>query len=104
MRFENTMNVRLITMKLRNLKIFCHIGKSWYTLNADVEFRPNKIIPDYIEVQNFLNEHIVNKELTIEVATANILDYLTTEYNPIDVTVKSNVNDAIHFEVEVLCY
>ena len=53
MRFENTMNVRLITMKLRNLKIFCPIGKSWYTLNADVEFRPNKIIPDYIEVQNF---------------------------------------------------
>ena len=104
MRFENDMGVKQIVMYLRNLKIFCPIGKTWYTLEAKINFIPNKTIPDYIEVQNYLNTEIVNQSLTIESATSKIQNYLSSEYNPVSVKVVANVKDAAHFEVDVVCY
>lgn len=97
-RFENKYNIKTIKMykKIHNL---CTIGQDWFTNDIEIVFTPDKIIPDYIEVDNAIQE-LEAKELVIEEVVNNILEMLK-EYQPKYISVKSKVNDAMHLPVEV---
>lgn len=99
-RFENKYNISNI--KLRKLiHNLCTIGQDWFTNNLEIEIVPNKIIPDYIEVDNMIQE-FEGKELVIEEVVNGILENLK-EYEPNYIKVISKVEDAMHLPVEVTC-
>lgn len=96
--FENNYNITKIKMnkKIHNL---CTIGQDWYTNNIEIELVPDKIIPDYIEVDKDIQKH-EGKELIIEEVVNNILQDLK-KYNPRYIKVTSKISDAMHLPVEV---
>ena len=97
-RFDNNYNISSIKMtkKIHNL---CTIGQDWFTNNIEITLVPDKTIPDYIEVDNMIQEFEA-KELVIEEVVNGILENLK-QYEPKYIKVKSVVNDAMHLPVEV---
>lgn len=99
--FENTMNINMITMFIDDLTVDCPIGKAPYDASYEVLFIPDRIIPDYIEVEKWVNANISLKNLTIEASLKLFKDYLIQTYNPAYVTITCKVIGAAHFDVEV---
>lgn len=99
-RFENKYNIKLIKMnkKIHNL---CTIGQDWFTNNIEIEIIPDKVIPDYIEVEKEISK-FESKELVIEEVVNGILEVMK-EYEPKYIKVSSKVDDAMHLPVEVIC-
>ena len=100
-KFSNEMGITEIHMKIKNVKMFCPIGKAWYTGNYNIIFVPDQTIPDYIEIQEWIDENLTSQSFTIEYSCSKLRDYLNT-YNPHYVKVDCNVTDAAHFEVTVM--
>lgn len=98
-RFDNKMNITCIRMSATT-RCFCPIGKAPYTAELEVEMVPGSTIPDYIEVEQFVNSGD-GASLVIEELVAAVADYLQAEYNPARVTVRAAVKDAKHFPVVV---
>ena len=98
-RFENKYNITEIKMhkKIHNL---CTIGQDWFTNNIEIIMIPDEIIPDYIEIDNSIQE-IESKELVIEEVVYKIVEILK-EYKPRYIKVISKVDDAMHLPVEVV--
>lgn len=97
-RFENKQGITDITME-KKIHNFCTIGKDWYTNNIDMYIEPDKLIPDYIEIDEALKE-LEGKELIIEDVVAAVVEILK-EYEPSYIRVVSKVNDATHLPVTV---
>lgn len=97
-RFENKQRISSITMKklLHNL---CTIGQDWYTNRLTIYIEPDKVIPDYIEIDEQLGV-LEGKELVIEDVVASIVEILK-QYEPNYISVTSEVEDATHLPVEV---
>ncbi len=81
--------------------VFCPLGQAWYTLNLNIEMLPDGVIPDYVEVQQWINENLDGKTLSIEDAICNCANYFKTEYTPKQINIDAVVNDAAHFPVIV---
>lgn len=95
---KNTMGITNIVYEDR-LLCFCPLGKSDYHNNLRIEFIPNENIPDYI----VLNESIQNMHLqvlTIEDAVASVVEIMK-KYDPFFIRVESFVDDANHPTVTV---
>lgn len=97
-RFENKQGITCITME-KKIHNFCTIGQDWYTNDIDISIEPDKVIPDYIEIDKSLNE-LEGKELIIEDVVASVVDILK-EYEPLSIEVYSRVEDATHLPVTV---
>lgn len=97
-RFDNNYNITKIKMTKR-IHNLCTIGQDWFTNNLEIEFIPNRIIPDYIEVDNMI-QSFEGKELVIEEVVNGILSELK-DYDPLYIKVVSKVDDAMHLPVEV---
>lgn len=97
-RFENNYNISKIKMTKR-IHNLCTIGQDWFTNNLEIELIPNKIIPDYIEVDEMI-QSFEGKELVIEEVVNGILSELK-DYDPLYIKVVSKVDDAMHLPVEV---
>lgn len=97
--FKNDYNITNIKMK-RKLHNLCTIGQDWFTSNLEIEFIPNEIIPDYIEIDRDIQKY-ESKELIIEELVNNILQDLK-QYKPNYIKVTSKVDDAMHLPVEVI--
>lgn len=97
-RFENKQNITHIRMEklIHNL---CTIGQDWYTNRITMYLEPDKVIPDYIEIDKELNK-LEGKELIIEDVVDKVVEILK-EYDPLYISVVSEVEDATHFPVEV---
>lgn len=98
--FENTQGISQITFKHRT-NHFCPLGLAHYTNQFSVSLIPGKTIPDYIDIQRAISEKVNHKDLTIEDAVAMVFD-IVNAYEPKALTVKSYVDDAAHFPVEVM--
>lgn len=96
---ENTYGISSINFS-PTAKCFCPLGKDWYTNNFDVTFVPDEHIPDYCEVDKWIDENINRKELIIEAAVAALYDYLNDTYAPHTLVVSSHVKDAKHCPVK----
>lgn len=99
-KLTNKEHVKEIIMK-PTACVFCRIGKDWYSCRFVALFYPALYYPDYMEVQQFITEHIDGHELNIEEAGRVLYDHLK-EYEPDDLIVTVEVEDCkTHFDVEV---
>lgn len=79
----------------------CAIGQDWYTNNFTITFVPKNHYPDYMEVDEWLNENLRGRELNIEDAVEQMGKYLL-RYEPLSLTVETEVKDVLtHFPVKV---
>ena len=98
---ENKNKISEIILKGKSHN-FCPIGQSHYTNQYVVEMFPDKVIPDYLDVQEFIRKEINDKELIIEDCVSMLFNHISITYNPKFLKVSSNVVDAVHPEVTVV--
>lgn len=98
--FENTMGIDEISFWVRS-RCFCPLGDDFYTNQFKVSFVPGKMIPDYLDIQQEINERIESKPLTVEDAVAVMFD-IVNDYEPLELYVESHGDDAVHFPVTVI--
>lgn len=100
-KFKNEMGIGHIEFE-HTIKCFCTIGKTLCTYIVFVEMEPTTYIPDYLEIQEALDE-LNNHWYTLEAACAEILDRVAAqvenEYNHLKVVV--SCYDARHFPAKV---
>lgn len=100
-RLGNNENVKRIVMHPIAF-VKCQIGQDWYKCEFEVTFIPSGCYPDYIEVRQFVEEHIDGKELNIEQAAKILRDFLKEAYEPKEVTVCNHIRACkTHFDVDV---
>ena len=100
MKLENKNNIDNITIFIE-LKNYCPLGKGWYTNQFKITMSPTTYIPDYCDIDAYVNDVIKEKPLTIEDGVGLLFDYLLNEYQPSALSVESHVLDAVHSEVVV---
>jgi len=100
-KIKNTQKINKIIMKpMAYTK--CAIGQDWYKNELEIVFVPALCYPDYIEVNEWIMEHIDGKELNIEDVIDYIYKFLTEEYQPQSLTIKNNIAGCkTHFDVIV---
>ena len=81
---------------------FCPLGNDWYKNKFCVTMQPSSIIPNYCEIEEWLDDNIRGESLIIEEAISIFYSYLNETYRPITLEIKSHVEDAKHFPVEVI--
>lgn len=112
MKFENKQQISKIVFKPKEPshclcplgQLFCDKRKEkgkkpilpHYTNHFTIEFIPGKVICDYLDVEEWIRENIDNETLTIEDSVAKLYDYLISEYEPAQLKVTSEVDDALH--------
>lgn len=100
MNIENIQGITRIEYAIKSHN-FCPIGQDWYTSNLKAVIEPDKQIPDYIELDNFVRNHIDKKEMIIEDAVATLFNHIQMQYKPKYLIVTNAVNDAKHSAVTV---
>ena len=99
--FKNTMGITHIKFD-HAIKCYCTIGKTLCTYNVSVEIVPNKVIPDYLEIQNELDElnnHWYTMEAACEAVEAAVTKCCNDCYDMLRVSI--HCYDARHFPVTV---
>ena len=100
MKIKNEYGVKSITMN-PTAKCYCPLGKDWYTNEFEVKMQVQDIIPDYCEVERWVDEHLSGQSLIIEEAIKLFRQHLEETYSPVSLEVSSTVKDAKHFGVRV---
>lgn len=99
-KFANTYEVRKIVYK-KSCRCFCPIGKTEYTNDFTVTMEPEDTIPDYCEIDKFIQECIEGEALVIEEAAHRLKRWIDEYAHPGRISVESAVNDASHGNVVV---
>ena len=99
MKIENTQKISTIKMT-KVIHNFCPLGDDWYTNNLELIMVPGQYIPDYLDIDKSVNE-LEGQFLIIE-DVVNAITKILEEYKPLNIVVKSVVNDATHLPVEVI--
>lgn len=97
---KNDYDVKEVVM-YPTAKCYCPLGNDWYTNKFEVRMTVGAVIPDYCEVEKWLDENISGKSLIIEEAVEKFHKYITETYSPLSLEVMSSVDDAKHFPVSV---
>lgn len=100
-RFENSMGISSIEIPNKKCHCFCTIGKKWCTYQFAIAMEPDAVIPDYLEVEQYMEDNIEGQQMTIEVAVTTVADYIANEYKPKYLQVSVYCDDAKHFPVNV---
>ena len=83
-------------------KCYCPLGNDWYHNRFIITMIPDLYFPDYCVIQSWINENINEKDFIIEDAVDKLYAYLVKTYSPKSLEIKSHVDDAGHFPVEVI--
>lgn len=97
---ENTYGISMIKIQ-RNAVCFCPLGNDWYTNHLQIDFIPSEYIPDYCELDQWIEMNIAGQKLIVEDAVSKLYDYFKTKYLPKSISVTSMVDDANHCKVTV---
>ena len=98
--FKNAVGIDKISF-VHTVQCVCAIGKSLCTYEFEVVMVPGEVIPDYLEVQEFMDNEVHMHFLTMEDATAALANYLDETYKRLSGTVACTCCDARHFPVRV---
>lgn len=82
-------------------KCFCPLGNDWYTNQFTIMIVPDKKIPDYCEVDAWIERTINGKTMIIEAAVDALHKHIVEGYEPKECRVVSYVDDAKHSTVTV---
>lgn len=80
---------------------YCTLGRDWYTANIEVKIMPDKFIPDYCEVDKYIQDEVSGKHFIIEQVVEEVFKYFETTYNPLKLNVTVKTDNATHSAVEV---
>lgn len=97
---ENTYGIYSIVYKPTAI-CFCPLGQDYYRNRFEVVIEPNKFIPDYCELDKWIEENINGETLIIEEAVAKLHEYIEKQYKPLWLNVTSHVARGRHSEVIV---
>lgn len=97
---KNTFEIDDITITTE-AKCFCPLGKDWYTNHFDIRLEPGEFIPDYCDVDKWIDENIDGTEKIVEEAVSMLFEHIKTTYKPLELTVDSYVDDARHSDVSI---
>jgi NADPH-dependent 7-cyano-7-deazaguanine reductase QueF len=92
--FLNKMGITGIVYE-DNVNCFCPIGESTCTYQLKIEFEPDKVIPDYIEMHKAIT-CLSNAHLTMEDAVATVFDIVVAQCSPKRLRVTNKCEDARH--------
>jgi hypothetical protein len=96
--FENKQGITKIFFQV-SVRNHCPIGNDWYSNSVRVDMRPNRIIPDYDEVQRDIFA-LDGAELVVEDVVAKVFDIMQA-YKPVRLTVSARTEGNGHFPVIV---
>lgn len=99
-KFENVQGITEISFE-QNVQCYCPLGNDWYTNQLFITIVPDKLIPDYCDVDDFIRG-LSGKSLIIEDVIKEIFEYFKNEYAPKNIKIQSYVNDAKHLTVRVI--
>lgn len=97
---RNTQNISFIKANHR-ISLYCPIGKDYYTADISIEFKPDKIIPDYCKLTAYLN-NLSGLSLIIEDLVNKVHSHLMSKYAPDAVKVSVKAYSNTHLDVEVV--
>lgn len=97
---RNTQDISFIKAN-RRISLYCPIGKDYYTADVSIEFKPDKVIPDYCKLTNYLN-NLSGLSLIIEELVDKVHKHLMSKYNPISAKVSVKAYSNTHLDVEVV--
>ena len=97
---KNEYGVKRITMYPEAI-CYCPLGNDWYTNKFEVKMNVKELIPDYCEIEKWLDKNIRGKSLIIEYALEMFRKYLIETYMPVSIKITSYVENAKHFAVRV---
>lgn len=116
--FENTQQISYITFRPRNgCHNICPLGQEYvnrttpegkvpvpahYTNFFTIQMKCNELVPDYCDIEEWINDNLSNQTLIIEDCVKMLFDYIWTTYKPEHLEVMSKVDDAVHGPVEVV--
>lgn len=99
--FENSKGISRISMR-RRFRAYCPIGEKWYSADVSIIVKNPFMIPDYCEVDKYVDDSVDGSEITIEDAVANIYDFVNSICESHSLLgVVCNVEDAAHMPVTV---
>lgn len=97
--FDNTMGITKIEFQCRT-RNYCPLGEDMYTNQFTVVFIPSGQIPDYVDIQNDINNNVDGKDMTVEDAVEAVYN-IVDRFKPEKLCVESYADDAVHFPVTV---
>ena len=98
-KFENTMGITEISFT-HSTRCYCPLGDDYYTGEIFVIFVPGDTIPDYLDVQKEIDT-LTGEHFNGEGIVEKVFDIML-EYQPKELTVAVDINDAGHFPVSII--
>ena len=98
-RFENVQGITEVKF-FQNIQCYCPLGDDWYTNRVEVTMKPDRVVPDYCELDDFTRS-LGGEKLIIEDVIDAIYSHIMEEYEPYYLSVVSSVDDAKHMAVVV---
>lgn len=96
---ENTWKIDHVQMECKAEAIMCPLGRAPYTAEFTVDAYDPEEIPDYLDVQKFLDRHMTNSTYIIEELLPLFERYLIKAFDPLRLQIIVSVRDAAHFPV-----
>ena len=116
--FVNTQKISYIKFRPRNgCHNICPLGQEYvnrntpegkvrvpahYTNFFTSEMQCGELVPDYCDIEDWINDNLSNQTLIIEDCVDMLYNYVYDTYKPITLQVTSKVDDAVHGPVEVV--
>lgn len=99
---KNTRKIDLIVMK-PTTRVFCPLGKDWYTAKLTVTVVRPEDVPDYCDVEEWMSQNVREKAYIIEDVVGMVYQYVKDVCKPESVEVRCDVTDSrVHFPVTVI--
>lgn len=115
--FKNTQGISSITFSPRkSCHNICPLGQEYvnritpegkepvpahYTNHFTIVMEPEELVPDYCDIEDWIDEHLSNQTLIIEDCVEMLYNYIYETYSPYSLLVQSQVADAVHGPVVI---
>ena len=84
----------------RTVRAFCPLGNDWYCGQIKITFSPDRVIPNYCHVDEFISS-LDGNSFILEDVVYKVFNYMNTTYKPLALEVSCTAEDAVHLPVTV---
>ena len=91
----NIWGIKKITLQ-KKIHCYCRLGGDWYTNQLTISFNPVGEVPDYVVIDNNIEESCEQKDLIIEEVVSTIKNIIIQECPTAEnISVVSYVDDSV---------